>query len=94
MESLNKWAISLQIDFSQFPEDISNSTKEELQDIFTQLNKKLMEIQNEFEAITKPNLKVRNIFIFAQYSRVLEQHQFHSIKLELIIYRLAKRWIL
>jgi len=53
VESSGSCEVLTKIDFSQFPEDIRNSTEKDLQDMAEQLKK----IQNEFQDI-KPNLKV------------------------------------
>lgn len=56
--------ISLQIDFSQFPEDVCNGTEEEVRNIGKQLDEQLEKIQNEFERIAKPNFKVHDFCTF------------------------------
>lgn len=48
----------MQIDFSQFPEEILNSSEQDLQNTINKLNEKLTEIQEQFEAVENPNLKV------------------------------------
>ncbi|XP_071568818.1 LOW QUALITY PROTEIN: structural maintenance of chromosomes protein 1A-like [Temnothorax nylanderi] len=56
-ESSDGCKVLRKIDFSRFPENIRNCTKENLHDMATQLNEKLTKIQNEFKDIN-PNLKV------------------------------------
>lgn len=58
-ESSEGCQVLVKIDFSQFPEDIRDSTEEDLQDMSKQLNEKLIKIQNEIENVN-PNLKVYN----------------------------------
>ncbi|XP_012228669.1 structural maintenance of chromosomes protein 1A-like [Linepithema humile] len=57
-ESSNEWDISVMINFSLFPKNLRDSTKEGLQNIIVQLDEKLTEIQNQIKTIVKPNLKV------------------------------------
>lgn len=57
-ESSDNCKVLIKIDFSQFPENIRNCTKEDLQDMAEQLNEKLTKIQNEFTDVVNPNLKV------------------------------------
>lgn len=66
-ESSNGWEILTKINFSEFPKDICNCTEEDLQDMAKQLNEKLTKIQNEFEDIVKPNLKVYNTYNVISY---------------------------
>lgn len=68
-ESTNRFEVLNKINFSQFPENISNYSKEDLQDIGKILNEKLTKIQNELKTI-KPNLKVYTIYNFIQYLQV------------------------
>ncbi|XP_011872803.1 PREDICTED: structural maintenance of chromosomes protein 1A-like [Vollenhovia emeryi] len=58
MESSESCEVFTKIDFSQFPRNICNCTEEDLQDTAKQLNENLTKIENEFENILKPNLKV------------------------------------
>ncbi|TGZ53900.1 Collagen alpha-2(I) chain [Temnothorax longispinosus] len=57
VESSDGCKVLRKIDFSRFPENIRNYTKENLHDMATQLNEKLTKIQNEFKDMN-PNLKV------------------------------------
>lgn len=57
-ESSDSCKVLTKIDFSKFPENICNCTKEDLQDKAKQLNEKLIKIQNEFVNVVNPNLKV------------------------------------
>lgn len=63
-ESLDHCKVLTKIDFSQFPKNIYNCSKEDLQDISKELNEKLTKIQSEFTDIVNPNLKVYNIYNF------------------------------
>ncbi|XP_018392325.1 PREDICTED: structural maintenance of chromosomes protein 1A-like [Cyphomyrmex costatus] len=49
IESSEDCEILTKIDFSQFPEKISNFTKKELQDMVIKLNEEITEIENELE---------------------------------------------
>jgi len=53
----NVWEVMMNIDFSQISNHIHSSTTD-LQNIIEQSKIKLTEIQNEFKAMQKPDLKV------------------------------------
>jgi len=57
-ESSDSCKVLTKIDFSKFPKNICNCTKEDLQDMARQLNENLIKIQNEFANVVNPNLKV------------------------------------
>lgn len=52
----------MQIDFSQLPEEMLNSSEQDLRNTVNKLNEKLAEIQEQFETIENPNLKVNTLF--------------------------------
>ncbi|XP_020277479.1 structural maintenance of chromosomes protein 1A-like [Pseudomyrmex gracilis] len=57
--SLN-WDTLMQIDFSQLPEEMLNSSEQDLRNTVNKLNEKLAEIQEQFETIENPNLKAHD----------------------------------
>lgn len=56
---LVNWGLLMEIDFSQFPEEMFDSSEQDLRNTVDELGQKLAEIQKQLETVTNPDLKVR-----------------------------------